>query len=27
MKHVAPQYERYFTDVMNVYTGAGWYEI
>ena len=27
MKHVAPQYERYFTDVMNVYTGAGWYTL
>jgi glycosyltransferase involved in cell wall biosynthesis len=27
LESVAPQYERYFTDVMNVYTGAGWYEI
>lgn len=25
--HVAPQYERYFQDVLNVYTGKGWYEI
>lgn len=24
---VAPQYERYFQDVMNVYTGSGWYHI
>ena len=24
---VAPQYERYFQDVMNVYTGSGWYQL
>jgi glycosyltransferase involved in cell wall biosynthesis len=22
---IAPQYDRYFTDVLNVYTGQGWY--
>jgi hypothetical protein len=23
---VAPMYEKYFNDVMDVYTGKGWYE-
>jgi glycosyltransferase involved in cell wall biosynthesis len=27
LENVAPEYERYFQDVMNVYTGAGWYQI
>lgn len=27
LEAIAPQYERYFNDVLNVYTGRGWYEI
>lgn len=27
LERVAPMYERYFRDVLNVYTGSGWYEI
>lgn len=26
LEAVAPQYERYFQDVLNVYTGEGWYQ-
>jgi glycosyltransferase involved in cell wall biosynthesis len=26
LENVAPRYEKYFQDVMNVYTGKGWYE-
>jgi hypothetical protein len=25
LKKVAPMYEKYFSDVMDVYTGEGWY--
>jgi hypothetical protein len=25
LEKVAKMYEKYFTDVLNVYTGAGWY--
>ena len=25
LEHVAPMYEKYFSDVMDVYTGEGWY--
>ena len=27
LENIAPKYEKYFTDVMNVYTNKGWYEI
>ena len=27
LENVAPQYEKFFTDVLNVYTGKGWYEL
>jgi glycosyltransferase involved in cell wall biosynthesis len=27
LENIAPKYEKYFTDVMNVYTGNGWYQI
>ena len=27
LENVAPQYERYFQDVANVYSGAGWYQL
>jgi FkbM family methyltransferase len=27
LQNVAPMYEKYFQDVLNVYTGKGWYEI
>lgn len=27
LENVAPQYEKYFQDVLNVYTGSGWYTI
>ena len=27
LENVAPKYEKYFTDVKNIYTGLGWYEI
>jgi glycosyltransferase involved in cell wall biosynthesis len=27
LENVAPMYERYFEDVLNVYTGSGWYQI
>ena len=26
LERVAPMYEKYFQDVLNVYTGKGWYE-
>jgi glycosyltransferase involved in cell wall biosynthesis len=26
LENIAPRYEKYFQDVMNVYTGNGWYE-
>ena len=25
LENVAPMYEKYFQDVLNVYTGEGWY--
>jgi hypothetical protein len=25
LEYVAPMYEKYFSDVMDVYTGDGWY--
>jgi len=27
LENVAPKYEKYFQDVLNVYTGKGWYEL
>lgn len=27
LENIAPQYEKYFTDVLNVYTGKGWYTL
>ncbi len=27
LEAVAPRYEKYFQDVLNVYTGAGWYQL
>ena len=27
LENVAPKYEKYFQDVLNVYTGKGWYEM
>jgi len=27
LENVAPRYEKYFQDVLNVYTGKGWYEL
>lgn len=27
LQNVAPMYEKYFQDVLNVYTGKGWYEM
>lgn len=27
LENVAPKYEKYFKDVLNVYTGKGWYEL
>jgi hypothetical protein len=27
LENIAPKYEKYFNDVMNVYTGNGWYQI
>lgn len=27
LEAIAPEYERYFQDVLNVYTGAGWYHM
>ena len=27
LENIAPKYEKYFQDVMNVYTGKGWYEL
>jgi glycosyltransferase involved in cell wall biosynthesis len=27
LENVAPRYEKFFTDVMNVYTGKGWYQL
>jgi glycosyltransferase involved in cell wall biosynthesis len=27
LDRVAPEYERYFQDVLNVYTGAGWNQL
>ena len=27
LEQIAPEYERYFQDVMNVYTGQGWYQL
>lgn len=26
LENIAPRYEKYFQDIMNVYTGNGWYE-
>jgi len=26
LENIAPKYEKYFQDVLNVYTGTGWYE-
>jgi hypothetical protein len=25
LEKVAPMYEKYFSDILDVYTGAGWY--
>ena len=27
LENVAPKYEKYFQDVLNVYTGKGWYQL
>jgi glycosyltransferase involved in cell wall biosynthesis len=27
LENIAPMYEKYFQDVLNVYTGKGWYEL
>lgn len=27
LENIAPKYEQYFQDVLNVYTGKGWYEL
>jgi hypothetical protein len=27
LENIAPKYEKYFNDFMNVYTGNGWYQI
>jgi glycosyltransferase involved in cell wall biosynthesis len=27
LENIAPQYEKYFQDVLNTYTGRGWYQI
>ena len=27
LENVAPRYEKFFQDVLNVYTGKGWYEL
>ena len=27
LESVAPKYEKYFQDVLNVYTANGWYEV
>lgn len=27
LENIAPKYEKYFQDVLNVYTGNGWYEL
>ncbi|AIX42522.1 group 1 glycosyl transferase [Synechococcus phage ACG-2014f] len=27
LENIAPKYEKYFQDVLNVYTGKGWYEL
>ena len=27
LEAIAPKYEKYFQDVMNVYTNKGWYEV
>ena len=27
LENVAPRYEKYFQDVLNVYEGEGWYEM
>ena len=27
LENVAPKYEKFFQDVLNVYTGKGWYEL
>ena len=27
LENVAPKYEKYFQDVLNVYKGRGWYQM